>query len=69
MYVTRPCGVWTTASIREFVLTLNTRTVVVPSAAGTRPCSMANGPTPASMFPQFGRVSTERCPTPTCANR
>ena len=50
--------------MRERVLTLNTRTVVVPSAAGTRPCSMANGPTPASMLPQLGRVSTERCPTP-----
>ena len=30
---------------------------------------MANGATPESMLPQFGRVSTDFCPTPTWANR
>jgi hypothetical protein len=51
--------------MRERVLTLWTRTVVVPSAAGTTPCPMANGPTPASMLPQLGLVPTDRWPTPT----
>jgi hypothetical protein len=68
-YVTARPGVRTVTSIRERVLTLNTRAVVVPSAAAIRPCSIANGTTPESMLPQFGRVSTERWPTPTWANR
>jgi hypothetical protein len=38
-----PPGVCTVTSMRERVLTLKTRTVVSPSAAGTRPCSMAKG--------------------------
>ena len=68
-YCTRPPGVHTVTSMRERVLTLNTRTRVWPSAAATRPCSMAKGATPESMLPQLGRVSTERWPTPTWANR
>ena len=68
-YCTRPPGVQTVTSMRERVLTLNTRTRVWPSVAGTRPCSMANGATPDNMLPQFGRVSTDFCPTPTWANR
>ena len=68
-YVTRRAGVSTLTSVRERVLTLNTRTVVSPSCAGTRPCSMAKGPTPESMLPQLGRVSTDFWPTPTCAKR
>ena len=30
---------------------------------------MAKGPTPESMLPQLGRVSTDFWPTPTWANR
>jgi hypothetical protein len=67
--VTRRPGVSTVTSMRERVFTLNTRTVVSPSCASTRPCSMAKGATPESMLPQLGRVSTDFCPTPTWANR
>jgi 4-oxalomesaconate tautomerase len=35
----------------------------------TRPCSMANGPTPARMLPQFWAVETSGLSTNTWANR
>ena len=58
---------WILGSLLQFLII--GYAVVVPSLATTKPCSIANGPTPDSMLPQLGRVSTERWPTPTCANR
>ena len=40
-----------------------------PVAAATSPCSIANGPTPASMLPQFWLSVTSAWSTNTCRNR
>jgi hypothetical protein len=45
------------------------RTRVSGAAAGTIFASIANGPTPASMLPQFGEVSIVPCCTPAWANK
>src|SRR5574343_1840680 len=45
------------------------RTAVCGLSAATRPCSSANGATPASMLPQLGEVSTVALSTDTWANR
>ena len=68
-YSTRPPGVWITASTSVRVLTLKIRTSVSRSPAGTSPASIANGPTPESMLPQFGFVSTSASLTETWAKR
>ena len=68
-YSTRPPGVWITASISVRVLTLKIRTSVSRSPGCTRPASIANGPTPESMLPQFGLVSTSASFTDTWAKR
>jgi len=68
-YSTSPSGVCTTASIRLRVLRLKMRTRVSPGVAFTSPASIANGPTPDSMFPQFGPVSTTARSIETCAKR
>ena len=52
-----------------WVLILNIRKVVTGEVAETSPFSIANGPTPASMFPQFGVVSTVAVSTETWAKR
>ena len=51
------------------VLTLRTTSDVVGSPTCTSPVSIANGPTPTSMFPQVGLVSTVPHTGSTCANR
>ena len=52
-YSTAPCGVRTCATARAPVFTMWMRTAVVGPATGTSPFSMAQGPTPARMLPQF----------------
>ena len=68
-YSTRPPGVCTIASTSVRVLTLKIRTIVSRSPAFTSPASIANGPTPDSMLPQFGLVSTSASFTDTWAKR
>mmetsp|Transcript_4855 Transcript_4855/g.13617 ORF Transcript_4855/g.13617 Transcript_4855/m.13617 type:complete len:208 (+) Transcript_4855:143-766(+) len=51
-----PSGPTGTVALRMapvFVLWMRTRRSPLPGAAGSRPSSTANGPTPAEMFPQF----------------
>ena len=64
-----PPGVWTTASISLPVLTLWIRTFVSGAVAAIIPASIANGPTPASMLPQLGEMSTVGSSTLAWANR
>ena len=68
-YSTSPPGVRMRAMALSPEFTMWMRTTVSPSSAGRSPCSMANGPTPASMFPQLGLTSTTASFTTTCANR
>ena len=44
-------------------------TGVVSPATGTRPFSIAQGPTPARMLPQFWLSLTSALSTTTCRNR
>ena len=57
---TTPFGVCTSASMNVPVLTLRIRTRVTGEVAAIKPFSMANAPTPDSILPQLGVVST-RC--------
>ncbi len=68
-YRTRPPGVCTVATAMLAVFTMWMRTFVSPSAAATRPFSIANGPIPASMLPQFCDASTRGSSGTTCRNR
>jgi hypothetical protein len=45
------------------------RTGVTSPAMGTKPFSMAQGPTPARMLPQFWLSLTSALSTTTCRNR
>jgi hypothetical protein len=68
-YSTVPCGVHTCATARLPVFTMWMRTEVVVPDTGTRPFSIAHGPTPARMLPQFWLSLTSALSTATCRNR
>ena len=51
------------------VLHIQMRTGVSGSPAATKPCSIANGPTAASMLPQFWLSETSARSGQTCRNR
>ncbi len=67
-YLTAPSGVSTVNSQRLPLLTMCTRTCVVGEDAATSPVSMANGPTPARMLPQFCTSVIRRSAGTTCRN-
>ena len=52
-YTTLPPSVFTSAAMTLSVFVLKILTVVIPSFGFTRPFSIANGPTPEEIFPQF----------------
>ncbi len=64
-----PPGVWMVATTVWLLLTMWIVTTVAGSEPRTRPCSMANGATPARMLPQFCAVLTSAWSTNTWANR
>ena len=59
-YSTAPPGVGTCATAMLPVFTMWMRTGVVAPATGTSPFSIAHGPTPARMLPQFWLSLTSR---------
>ena len=67
--LTLPPGVRTRATAKPPVFTMCMRTSVLPASAGTSPCSIENGPTPARMLPQFWLALTFAESTTTCRNR
>ena len=63
-------GVWTCAVARVWVLThVDAHRRHRRRPAATSPCSIANGPTPASMLPQFCLSLTSARSGQTCRNR
>ena len=61
-----PPGVCTVATTVCDALTMKMRTLVTGSQPRTRPCSIANGATPARMLPQFCASETSARSTQTC---